>query len=112
MTSYTDPDDPVNMMEDEVAAAGALLIRYGDQRKAAQRLAVDRCLMQEEAEDHVGEAMVTLVASAPPEIRPSFASVCAWHRYQSMYEIADRRNRVEDMLAAQKAMDALLARAH
>ena len=107
-----DPDDPIHMISDEKAAAGALLIRYGDPTKATQRLAVDRCMMLEEASDFVDEAMVTLVASAPSELRPSFPSVCAWHRYQSMYEMADRRNRIEDMLAAQKAMDQLIARVH
>lgn len=108
----TDPDDIITTVKDDVAAAGAFVIRFGDMNRAARKLAEERCMMLDEAQDHVGEAVAMLVATAPPEIRPSFATVCAWHRYQSMYEIADRRGNVEDMMAAQKAIDQLLARIH
>ena len=108
----TDPDDMVHTIEDDVAAAGALVIRYGDATRATQRLAVDRSLDQEQAADFVGEAIVRLIASAPESIRQSFATVCSWHRYQAMYEAAERTRDVDNMMAAQKALDLILARVH
>lgn len=112
MAMTADPDDMVHTIDDDVAAAGALVIRYGDQTRAAQRLAADRSLEYDDALDHVGEAIVRLVATAPPEVRQHFPTVCSWHRYQSMYESAERVRDVDNMMAAQKAMDLILARVH
>ena len=66
----------------------------------------------EEAQDAVQDAAVELIADAPRELRNSFETVCAWHRWNAIFKAAANKEDASAMMKAQAAMDALLAGVH
>ena len=98
--------------EDEIIAAGALIIRYGSIAKAEQEIASTFKLDPSQAQDIVAEAGIGLINSAPSELRRSFEAVCSYHRWNYIYEYASRTGRLRDAMDAQKQLDALLRSVH
>lgn len=97
---------------DEVLTAGVMLMRFGSTERAERSMAETHKMTREEAQDVVAEASMRLITAAPRELRQSFETVVAYHRWNHMFETAVSQNKMGDAMEAQKQLDKLMARVH
>ena len=105
-----DPDE----ITDDVASAGAYLIKTGALDKSERLLEAQNGMTKDEAQDAVAEAYMRLRQSAPEELRASFTTVVSYHRWNHMFEHAAGKvpPDLNGMTEAQKQLDKLMARVH
>ena len=60
----------------------------------------------------VEDMAARLVMGAPPEIRASFATVIAWHRWNDIVGMAMRNGATDRAIEAQKQLDAIVRSVH
>lgn len=102
----------MSSVSNSVVDAGGWLIRFGSIDRAEAKIIKKYKITFEEAQDVVAEAAISLVASAPKEIRSSFNMVIAYHRWNHMYEKAVASNNMSEAIEAQKQLDKLLMKVH
>lgn len=108
----TDNDLMYEENEDEVVSAGAFIIRTGSITRAEEMLRKSHKLDPEQAQDAVADAALTLINTAPSELRRSFDAVCSYHRWNYIYELSVANHRLKDAMDAQKQLDILLRSVH
>lgn len=103
---------PAEEEKDLTRIAAAVMIETGNVDATERQLRKAHDLTAEEAQDVSAEALMLVIGNAPREIRQSFEATVSWHRWNAMYQMASKKKQPENMMAAQRAMDALIARVH
>lgn len=65
-----------------------------------------------DADVAVEDMAASMSFAAPPEIRPSFATVVSWHRWNDIVNLANQQGNIERMAEAQRQLDAIIRSIH
>lgn len=95
-----------------VEASMVVIIEEASIGRAEDRLRASSKMDQTEIDDLLGDAQMRLVSNAPPEVRASFETVIAYHRWNAIYKAAMKKGQTTTAMDAQKNIDRLMQNIH